>query len=197
MSGSGTIRVGDWVVVDSKKGQIIAGAKDNWTFQPADGSGTQNAKDADITPEGFMAVASNVWEVPLESWPEMHSFMLSFKQPNFWTQIYVVRAADASYQLVLRSFVDRMIPFLRPDSVALAMGISSADAIDALKAVPVVILQQLICKFMYKQAGLTTHMFKNLLDAFVAYSGSNILTRNVSAYVDSSKTDKSKFLYRY
>jgi hypothetical protein len=108
-------------------------------------------------------------------------------------------ASDAAYELLLRGFLDRLIPFLRPESIAVSTGITSADFIDALKTVPVVIIQQIVCKLAYKQKMLGGHLFKNLIDAYIAYTVSNLATRNISGFMGGRKEekDKSKFLYRY
>jgi hypothetical protein len=197
---SGTIRVGDYVRHGKDKGQIVGGKKGAWQFQPADPAKEPvTLEDKAVTAEGFGAVASNdmggtVGELAGNAL--VYGIIQKIRSnPTFGHRFMSFVGSDAAYQLLLRKFVDQWIPFMRPESIANATGVTSADFQDALKTVPVVIIQQIVCKMMYNQ-GLTSHLFKNLVDGFITYSGSNILTRNVSAWMQPS--DKpSKFVYRY
>jgi hypothetical protein len=202
-SGKSGLRLGDYVEVGKEKGQIVGGKKDSWTFQPRDSkkSQTTGVKDDAISGEGFgNRMSGDYGHVFTELLGNAVSYGVIQKiraNPTFGHRFMSFVASDVAYELLLRGFVDRLIPFLRPDSIAVTTGITSADFIDALKTIPVVIIQQIVCKIAYKQK-ITGHLFKNLMDGYIAYTVSNLATRNVSGYMQSGEEkEKSKFLYRY
>jgi hypothetical protein len=197
---SGTIRVGDYVRHGEDKGQIVGGKTGAWKFQPVDpAKEAVTLEDKAITAEGFGATSSNdmggtVGELAGNAL--VYGIIQKIRSnPTFGHRFMSFVGSDAAYQLFLRRFIDNLVPFMRPASIANSVGVTTADLQDALKAIPVVVIQQIVCKVMYKQ-GLTSHIFKNLIDAFIAYSGSNLLTRNVSAWM-VPKDKPSKFVYRY
>jgi hypothetical protein len=204
MSGNSGLRLGDYVEVKDEKGQIVGGKKDAWNFQPRDSKKPQitGVKDADIKSEGFgNRMSGDYGHVFTELLGNAVSYGIIQKirsNPTFGHRFMSFVASDVAYELLLRGFVDRLVPFLRPDSIAVTTGVTSADFIDALKTIPVVIIQQIVCKFAYRQK-MTGHLFKNLIDAYIAYTVSNLATRNVSGFMEGRREDKdkSKFLYRY
>jgi hypothetical protein len=204
MLGKSGLRLGDYVQVGDVKGQLVGGKEGAWTFQPSDSKKSQTTAlaDKDIKGEGFgNRMSGDYGHLFTEFLGNAVSYGLIQKirsSPTFGHRFMSFVASDVAYELLLRGFVDRLIPFLRPDSIAVSIGITYADFIDALKTIPVVIIQQIVCKFAYKQK-LTGHVLKNLIDAYVAYTVSNLATRNLSGFMNgrNEEKDKSKFLYRY
>ena len=201
---SGAPRIGDFVSTTATppvRGQIVGGTAGAWVFQPSDPAAEQQTlNDSQFKPEGFSG-RNNSPGMLIDTAMELGGNALVYgiiqkirSNPTFGHRFWSFVMADASYELVLRTFMDRLIPFMRPDSISNTLGVTVSDFQDALKAVPVTVVQQIICKLMYKQ-GFTTHVLKNLLDSFIAYSGSNLLTRNVSAFMGGD--NNSKFVYRY
>ena len=72
-----------------------------------------------------------------------------------------------------------MIPLFRPEAVATSEGgwfPIAGDLQDAVKTVPVVILQELSLNVLYRRK-FFTHFLKNLVDAFIAITGGNYTGR--------------------
>ena len=113
--------------------------------------------------------------------------------PTFGKRFMTFCFSDIAYELLGRDLVDSIIPFMRPESFSNVAGVKGSDFVDAFKAIPVVILQQILCKVFYKTS-LFGHLFKNLFDAYTSYALSNMATRNVSSYFDDKD---SQFMYRY
>ena len=202
---SGVTRIGDIVLLKAAdgapavRGQIVGGEPGAWTFQPlGDGSAAQRTlADEAFDQEGFLGPNRLFMTQAGEIGGNALVYAIIQKirsNPTFGHRFMSFVISDISYQLLLRGFMDRLIPQMRPDSTSYSNGVQMGDVQDALKAIPVTIIQQIVCKILYKQ-GFTTHIFKNLFDSALAYAGSNVMTRNVSAYF--SDDNARKFVYRY
>ena len=147
-------------------------------------------------PNGFMYTATELGGNAL-----FYSIIQKIRSnPTFGKRFFSFVGSDATYQLLLRHWVDHFIPFMRPASIQNSLGIRVADIQDSLKAIPVTILQQIACKVFYGSP-LTAHLGKNLIDSFAAYTASNVAMRNLSAGVASGskelKAANAKYVYRY
>jgi hypothetical protein len=205
------MRIGDFVQHKQAKGkddkevesipaQIVGGEKDKWKIvylDPKKTAPTSTVTDKQLAGEGMFGRTSNDFSGSLGELAGnalMYGVIQAVRSgPTFGNRFMSFVGSDVAYELLLRGMIDDFIPFMRPDSFANKLGVRSSDFKDAMKTIPVVIIQQIVCKVMYR-SGLTQHIFKNLLDAFGAYVTSNIVTRNARTYFEE---DETKLLYRY
>ena len=107
--------------------------------------------------------------------------------PTFGSRFQSFLISDIVYEFVLKYFVDRYIPMFMAPPVERGYGIGISEFQDALKAVPIVLVQQTVQKMMYRQKW-TGHFLKNLIDAFVAVALANVTQRNVRGVSGSMHT---------
>jgi hypothetical protein len=98
--------------------------------------------------------------------------------------------SDALYEFLLKGFAEKTLPMLRPDSItekdAREKFFNTADLKNGVgKAVPLVVLMQLYGMAVHK-AKFSQHIGKNILDAAIACSASNIIDRKF--FADKDKT---------
>ena len=100
--------------------------------------------------------------------------------------------ADAIYELVGKYFVDSMIPFAMPSSVAVGYGIGIGEFQDGiLKSIPIVLIQQLVQKFMRKSK-MGHRLMHNFIDAAAACSIANVAQQNLAKPIQSGLAGKEK-----
>ena len=98
-------------------------------------------------------------------------------------------ASDALYELLVKYYLTDFVSMLVPTPVASGGGwFEMGDAHDAAaKTIPVVIIQQIVCKFAYRHkfgAGL----LRQAVDSFAAISLGNICGRNITRRSDEGKS---------
>ena len=98
--------------------------------------------------------------------------------------------SDAIYELLLKGFVEKTIPMVRPDSIMKKEDrekfFNSADIKNGVaKAIPIVVVMAAYGKFVHKH-GFGQNIGKNILDAAIACSAANIVDRKF--FADSDKT---------
>jgi len=197
MSGSGSaIRVGDYVRLEvsgePRKGEIESVNKDKsqWTVRlfKKDGSREDTATEyatAELKRAGMMTFASKdgmsqVIEVALNSL--VHGTIQKIRSgPTFGDPFMTFVAADLIYEIFGKQLVDQFIPkIFRPDPVAAAGGFFElGDLQDALKAIPIVILQQIVQK-LWKRKSMSHRLLKNVLDAYISVALGNVVGRGVT-----------------
>ena len=98
-------------------------------------------------------------------------------------------ASDALYELLVKYYAEDMVSMLVPKAAANGGGwFEMGDAHDAAaKTIPIVIIQQIVCKFAYRHkfgAGL----LKQAVDSFAAITLGNLMGRNITRRSDEGKT---------
>ena len=123
----------------------------------------------------------------------VYSVVQKFQKNGFFghnTIDFVI--SDAIYELVGKYFVDSMIPFAMPSSVAMGYGLGVAEFQDGiLKSIPIVLIQQIVQKVMRKSK-MTHRFMHNLLDAAAACTMANIAQRNLAKPIQSGLAGKEK-----
>ena len=105
------------------------------------------------------------------------------------THAFVI--SDAIYELVGKRFAEpyilEMIGVEAP-SVAEDAFIQAADFQDALKAVPIVLLQQIFSK-LFQKKGWTTDIMRNMVEAYISIVASNVDTRLIQKWVSGAEKE--------
>ena len=100
-------------------------------------------------------------------------------------------AADIVYELALKNVMDKMVPFFQAPPAPISYGLGMAELQDGvLKAVPVVLLQQIIGMLRGHKFG--AHILKNAIDAPLACTAANIVQRNLAKPAQSGVANKAK-----
>ena len=62
-------------------------------------------------------------------------------------------AADAVYELGLKSLLEKSFSFMQAPPAPISMGVGLGELQDGvLKSIPIILVQQIICKLMYKKS---------------------------------------------
>ena len=100
--------------------------------------------------------------------------------------------ADAVYELALKNLLEKSFSFMQAPPAPLGMGFGMGELHDGvLKSIPIILLQQIICKFAYKKC--YKHRFmKNCIDAVAACTGANLVQRNLQKTLQKTLADDTK-----
>ena len=192
MSGSGSrggLAVGDIVLKDKKRAQIIGGKKGSWTIATYDdgklGSPESGVADALLKSAGYRAHASQsgiapVIEVAINA--TLYAIIQKFRKSDrtFGPRFMSFAISDAIYELLAKYYVEQYVPFLRPAALLKPAGFfSNGDFMDGLKFIPIVIIQEIVHLFNKQKA--FQHLLKNSIDAFSAIVVGNVIGRGVSS----------------
>ena len=165
--------------------QVVAGAKDKrilYNFaNKANVDGEH--KDEDLEDAGVQAFMSkNGFGQGLEVAANaiVYSIIQKIRSgPTFGHRFQSFLISDIVYEFVLKYFVDRYVPMFMAAPVERGYGFGVSEFQDALKAVPIVLVQQIVQKMMYRQKW-SGHVLKNIIDAFVACALANVAQRNLT-----------------
>ena len=193
MSGSGSrggLAVGDIVLKDKKRAQIIGGKKGAWTIASYDDDGKlgrpeSGVADALLKSAGYRAHASQsgiapVIEVAINA--TLYAIIQKFRKSDrtFGPRFMSFAISDAIYELLAKYYVEQYVPFLRPAALLKPAGFfSNGDFMDGLKFIPIVIIQEIVHLFNKQKA--FQHLLKNSIDAFSAIVVGNVIGRGVSS----------------
>ena len=181
------LRLGDWVAEKKDKkrrGRIIGGSDNSWTVdigedEPITGISNDSLRRTNTT---YQDLGGNFGEVALNSIAFSAMEGIFRKQPFFSHRVRNFLVSDAVYEVLLRGMAEGMIPQLRPDQLSKEDAesfFSSKDLVNGVgKAIPVVVLMAIANGLMKK--GFSHHMGRNIVDAAVAMSLSNIVGRKFS-----------------
>ena len=208
MSGSGSrggLAVGDIVLKEKKRAQIIGGKKGAWTIATYDddgklGSPESGVADALLKSAGYRAHASQsgiapVIEVAINA--TLYAIIQKFRKSDrtFGPRFMSFAISDAIYELLAKYYVEQYVPFLRPAALLKPAGFfSNGDFMDGLKFIPIVIIQEIVHLFNKHKA--FQHLLKNSIDAFSAIVVGNVVGRGVSAKM-TKKEGATEVPYRW
>ena len=106
------------------------------------------------------------------------------------THAFVI--SDGIYELVGKQYLEPMVlSMLRMEAPTVAKDqfIQSDDFKDALKAIPVVLIQQVFSK-LFQKKGWTTDILRNMIEAYVAMVASNVDHRLIQKWVSGAKDSR-------
>ena len=98
-------------------------------------------------------------------------------------------------------FVDEYIPFFMPDAAPLSYAVGIGEFQDALKVIPIVLIQGVIQSMFFKQK-FSHRLMKNTIDTVLAIVSINIIQRNIAKPIQSGvaaggMTSGRRAVYRY
>lgn len=194
-SGSKEFRIGDYVREkggDKRRGRIVGG--DASAFQVdikgEDAPVSLAASALDRSNSTFGNFGGQIKEVLLNS-VLFAGIQGIRKSDTFGGQRSInFLISDALYELLLKGFVEGALPMIRPDSVVKKEDrekfFASSDFMNGVaKAIPIVAVMQAYGSVMQKH-GFSQNIGRNILDAAVACSVSNVIDRKF--FADKEKT---------
>jgi hypothetical protein len=112
--------------------------------------------------------------------------------PTFGEATMSFVAADAVYELGLKSLLEKSFSFMQAPPAPISMGVGLGELQDGvLKSIPIILVQQVICKLMYKK-NYKHRFMKNCIDAIAACTGANIVQRNLQPTLQKTLADDTK-----
>ena len=182
--------------------RLSGGKDDAWEVQPVDkkfkdtGSVLTGVKDADLKAAGLRKFASRtggdqIVEVLTNSAIYSAGQALFRKGRVFGHETMSFATADFIYEFIAKYYVESMFPDILPDVVPEKeqSWFASGDLQDALKALPIVVIQQIICRIAYRHK-FGHKLLHQLIDAFGSISVANFAGRNASAQRQEKKAYK-------
>ena len=96
--------------------------------------------------------------------------------------------ADALYELLVKYYVTDMVAMMVPKAAKDGGGwLEVGDAHDAAaKTIPIVVIQQIVCKFAYKHR-FGSGLLKQAVDSFAAITLGNVAGRNITRKSEDNK----------
>jgi hypothetical protein len=96
--------------------------------------------------------------------------------------------ADALYELLVKYYVTDMVAMMVPKAAKDGGGwLEVGDAHDAAaKTIPIVVIQQIVCKFAYKHR-FGSGLLKQAVDSFAAITLGNVAGRNITRRSEDNK----------
>ena len=195
MSGTeATLGVGDYIVRGDARGQIVGGnAKDGFSVAMFDKEGKLGAPESgvaatDLKNAGYRAYMSSsglgpAYEVAINSVVYAVISKMRKSTTTFGPRFMSFMISDAIYEFGGKYFLEQYVPMLRPESLAKADAtgwFSQGDFRDGLKAIPIILIQEIVQKFMYRQKAFV-HAMKNAVDAYASIVAGNISGRVITA----------------
>ena len=198
-------KVGDYVSWTSKsdnkpkEGYVTATPPgSDVTVQPVDkdskdAGSTQNIAKTDLSRSGVAKFISRTGtdqatEIAINTAFYSCLQALLRKHKAFGHETLSFLAADALYELLVKYYVTDMVAMMVP-SAAKDGGtwIEIGDAHDAVgKTIPIVLIQQLVCKFAYKHR-FGSGLLKQAVDCFGAITLGNVAGRNITRKSEKNK----------
>jgi hypothetical protein len=189
-----TFKIGDRVNVTAlgEVGRIEGGKGDAWEVKLSNDL-TQTFKNAQLSEPDIQKNMSdggmdNVLEVGYNA--VAYAIVQKIrKSPAFGSRFQSFVISDAVYELIGKFYLEPYVPFIRPDEIKdneASDMFQAGDFRDALKALPIVALQAVVQKMMYKKA-LGTDMIRNAVDGYISIALANAAGRLTTRQMSGAK----------
>ena len=177
---------------------ITGGSPDSWTIRSMDDNNAEETgvRDSALTPAtlGDYYKTNGMMNAVTEVGANAAAYAVIQairKGPTFGRRFMHFAAADLVYELGLKHFMDRLVPFFQSPTVPIGYGVGVAELQDGvLKAIPIVLLQQIIG--MLRGAKFGQNIMHNIVDGPLACTAANIAQRNLAKPVQSGLANKDK-----
>ena len=198
--GQYVIKKADESKDDADVFQITGGEKDAWKITGVDDATSaeesESLKDDKLVHAGFgkylgahgMQTAEEIAYNAV-----VYSVIQKFRKNGFFGHNTIdFMIADAVYELAGKYFIDTMVPFAMPPAVKIDYGIGIGAFQDGIiKSIPIVLIQQLVQKFMRKSK-MGHRLMHNFIDAAAACSIANVAQQNLAKPIQSGLAGKEK-----